>query len=165
MLRLIPICCTPFLLILEKLDLAAAEISTLKSIVARLEAKVFPPPDDYSASTIATEEIGVKLTQWMHPYKLGELLFRASEHSFVAAKFHELCDNRGATLLLAKADNQRIFGGFTTEPWTRDNNWKERVFSYLRGSCQLGKRWAAKQKNSEVDPDLFVLRQGTVRSS
>lgn len=41
-----------------------------------------------------------------------ELLFRASEHSFSSAIFHNKCDNQGPLLIFAKTKEGRVFGGF-----------------------------------------------------
>jgi len=41
-------------------------------------------------------------------------LYRASRDGFEASKFHEKCDNKGATLTIIRNTIGRIFGGFTT---------------------------------------------------
>ena len=37
--------------------------------------------------------------------------------------FHDLCDNRGATLTICKSEHDFIFGLSTTVPWQRNDNW------------------------------------------
>ncbi len=59
------------------------------------------------------------LVKWMREvgYKLHSRLFRASQNGWAASKFHQCCDNKGATLTIVKASSGRMFGGFTVNPW------------------------------------------------
>lgn len=45
------------------------------------------------------------------------LLYRATRDGFDAKKFHELCDDQGVTLTVAKSSSGRIFGAFTDIAW------------------------------------------------
>jgi hypothetical protein len=50
-------------------------------------------------------------------------IFRASEHEFSIAKFHELCDNKGPTLFVGKSEqHEKTFGGFTSVSWNKDRD-------------------------------------------
>ena len=53
-----------------------------------------------------------------HPKQL-RLLFRASEHGFSAAKFHEHCDNIENTLTLVRTEFGKTVGGFTKYKWNQ----------------------------------------------
>ena len=46
-----------------------------------------------------------------------KLLFRASEHEFSAAKFHEKCDNKPHTLTLMRNEFGKTIGGYTPVCW------------------------------------------------
>ena len=46
-----------------------------------------------------------------------EKLFRASEHDFKAAAFHEKCNNKNDTLVLIRTEFGKTIGGFTHYPW------------------------------------------------
>lgn len=48
-----------------------------------------------------------------------EKIFKASEHKFKAALFHEKCDNRINTILIAVSANKKIYGGFTPCTWKK----------------------------------------------
>jgi hypothetical protein len=51
------------------------------------------------------------------PY-LFKLLYRASRDGFEAAKFHELCDNKGSTIMISKLkENGRLIGGYNPLSW------------------------------------------------
>ena len=46
-----------------------------------------------------------------------ERIFRASEHNFRAAAFHEKCDNKRDTLTLVRTEFGRTIGGYSHYPW------------------------------------------------
>jgi hypothetical protein len=45
------------------------------------------------------------------------LLFRASEHEFLASEFHRLCDRKGPTITLVKAANGRVVAAYNGVGW------------------------------------------------
>ena len=45
-------------------------------------------------------------------------LFRASDHKYSAAKFHDFCDDKGGTITIIKSNWGNIFGGYTSKSWT-----------------------------------------------
>jgi hypothetical protein len=49
-----------------------------------------------------------------------ERIFKASQHKFKASAFHDACDNRSNTILIAISSNKKVYGGFTTCPWKKD---------------------------------------------
>ena len=53
-----------------------------------------------------------------------ELLYRGSENSYLASKFHELCNNKGATITIAHNEKDYVFGGFTSKSWTDGHSTK-----------------------------------------
>ena len=62
----------------------------------------------------------------------SKLLFRGSRDGFDAAKFHQLCDNKGPTITLIKSVKGLIFGGFSSINWARNvNNFKSVPGSFL----------------------------------
>ncbi|KAJ5071302.1 pep-cterm sorting domain-containing protein [Anaeramoeba ignava] len=75
----------------------------------------------FEKSTILKEETqktflidNIKDPQFISSMKLG---FFASEYDFSAEKFHEICDNKGKTLVIIETIEDFIFGGFTTIGW------------------------------------------------
>eukprot|EP01084_Bolivina_argentea_P099422 178726_1 len=50
------------------------------------------------------------------------LLFRATRDGFSEKKFHELCDNKGATVVIIKNNTGSTYGGFTTKHWKSDKH-------------------------------------------
>ena len=57
-------------------------------------------------------------------FKEIKLIYRGTQDGFNAKKFHELCDNKGATLSIIKARTGKRFGGFTKLSWDSSNSYK-----------------------------------------
>ena len=45
-------------------------------------------------------------------------------HDWTAAKFHDLCDGKGPTIIIMKSKAGRIFGGFTNVSWESPDSLK-----------------------------------------
>jgi len=56
------------------------------------------------------EFYGVKYQQW-------KLLYKATRDGFTASTFHELCDDKGSTMVIIKSSEGWLFGGFTSQSW------------------------------------------------
>jgi hypothetical protein len=50
------------------------------------------------------------------------LLFRASEHQFKAAKFHQVCDNIPDTVTIVRTEFGKTIAAYTPLKWTSLNN-------------------------------------------
>jgi len=61
----------------------------------------------------------------------GNLLFRATRDGFPAANFHQKCDGKGPTVVIAKSAGGHIFGGYTEAAWDSSNQWKNCRDSFL----------------------------------
>ena len=67
----------------------------------------------------------MKLKEWINQIKEGiktKLLFKLSRDGETIAKFHELCDNIKDNLIIIKAENNTIFGGYCTWNWAKDGS-------------------------------------------
>jgi hypothetical protein len=66
------------------------------------------------------------------PYNFN-LLYRASRDGYTNAAFHEKCDNKGATIFIAKITNsEQIFGGYNPLYWDSiSNNYKSTNDSFI----------------------------------
>ncbi|EFC47537.1 predicted protein [Naegleria gruberi] len=56
------------------------------------------------------------------PNSFTKLLFKASRDGFAGDKFHSKCDNKGATVVIVKAQSGAIFGGYTSVSWNVQNS-------------------------------------------
>lgn len=45
------------------------------------------------------------------------MLYVGSEHAFSAARFHEICDNQGPLVAVAKSEHDCIFGYYSSVAW------------------------------------------------
>ena len=54
------------------------------------------------------------------PLKSTTLLYRGSEHGWMAINFHSRCDKKGQTVCLFKIKDGDCIGGFTTAYWSSD---------------------------------------------
>ena len=66
-------------------------------------------------------------------------LFTASHHQYSAAKFHEYCDDKGATITIIKSNFKNTFGGFTSKSWKTSSTYDlckdEHAFLFLINSA------------------------------
>ena len=51
------------------------------------------------------------------------LIYRASQDGFEAAKFHSKCDYTPNTLIIIKSTNDNVFGGYTEQTWNQIGNY------------------------------------------
>ena len=59
-----------------------------------------------------------------NPIKSSKLLYKASKDGWTAAKFHQLCDNKGPTITIATLQDGRIVGAYSPISWgTVDGNY------------------------------------------
>ena len=47
------------------------------------------------------------------------LLYVGSKHQFNSHKFHELCDEKGATIAVCKSEYDHVFGFYSSVPWKK----------------------------------------------
>src|SRR5581483_8389386 len=71
-------------------------------------------------------------------YKFN-LLYRASRDGNTAAAFHQKCNNKGATVVVAKVKNsEKIIGGYNPLFWDSSNTYKSTndsfIFSFTDGN-------------------------------
>ncbi len=66
------------------------------------------------------------LKNWIDPnIKIkSELLYRMSRDGIECSKFHNLCDNKGATITLIKLEDGNILGNYTPLSWDSTSGWK-----------------------------------------
>lgn len=55
--------------------------------------------------------------------KKMHLLFRASEHDFRVAAFHEKCDNKADTVVLVRTEFGKTIGGYSHQSWDSKSGW------------------------------------------
>ena len=89
------------------------------NIRVKISRYYFENPSELLVNTqIVDEQYDEYLLEWTDYYE-WKLLYRASEHGYSAESFHEYCDDKGPTLIVIKSSGGWIFGGYTTQSWSR----------------------------------------------
>jgi hypothetical protein len=63
--------------------------------------------------------------------KRFNLIYRASKDGFEASSFHLKCDKQPNTLIIIKSEHGNIFGGYTEQDWTPNDDWKTDKNSFI----------------------------------
>jgi len=64
-----------------------------------------------------------------------KLLYRGTKDGMNATTFHNLCNNKGATISVMKSKAGKIFGGFMPDAWTSKNNYINTKLSWVFCYC------------------------------
>lgn len=69
----------------------------------------------------------ISISKWISKNKQINtvLLYKATDDGDNIKTFHELCDNKGPTLVLIKTTKECRFGGFTGESWDKTDKFKK----------------------------------------
>ena len=99
----------------------------LKEIINKLkgiEDKVIINPIIESKSNIINNNLFKKLNDWINPLKplKFKLIFSATINGDKDKDFHKYCDGKGPTVTIVKGENNHIFGGYVTVPYSSDCN-------------------------------------------
>jgi len=79
------------------------------------------------------------------PYEF-KLLYRSNRDGFNAVSFHNNCDNKGATIWIAKIQGStQLIGGYNPLDWNGNNCWKKTtdsfIFNFTDGKIFLLQNW------------------------
>jgi hypothetical protein len=103
-------------------EIAAKSTQFLKILSLIKENQPTESFSNLKESKIVTAEESVNNLMQMFGDKLpqsAKLLYRASENSFKADKFHEKCDNIPHTLTLCETVHGKVIGGYTPLVWDK----------------------------------------------
>ena len=87
-----------------------------------------------AASKVLSRADRVQLQRWLQKDQgpaEAKLLYRASRDGRKLQRFHELCDNKGPTVVLAKSKGGHIFGGYAEMSWRSGGGYAESRKSFL----------------------------------
>ncbi len=102
--------------LLSDLDAIHCEDSAIRLKISQYYLK---NPSELLVNTqLVNQQYDGKLREWIGDYK-WKLLYRASEYDYTTSSFHEYCDNKEPTLVLIKSSGGWIFGGYTTQSWSK----------------------------------------------
>ena len=79
------------------------------------------------------EKYNITLKNWINPNMdiKSELLYRMSRDGEEFNTFHNLCDNKGPTLILIKLMDGNILGLYTPLDWDQSSKWKSDLNMFL----------------------------------
>ena len=78
------------------------------------------------------------------------IMYIGSQHSFSAKMFHQLCDDKGATISICKSEHNHIFGFYTDVPWKYDGGFKSQEGRAFLFKFQDEEVVIIEQKNNEA---------------
>ncbi len=88
----------------------------------------FKNPSEFISDTrIVNKQYDAKLRKWTCDYK-WKLIYRASEHDYSGCSFHEYCNDKGPTLIVIKSSEGWIFGGYTTQSWSKKGIYNDMIY-------------------------------------
>ncbi|RIB20346.1 hypothetical protein C2G38_2081002 [Gigaspora rosea] len=94
-------------------------------------------------SVLINKDIALLLMKWIDKETINNkaskgfrynfnLLFRSSLDGLSSKTFHQKCDNKGATIVVAKDQNSSyLFGGYNPLDWNGKNVWKKTIDSFI----------------------------------
>lgn len=62
---------------------------------------------------------------------MSSLCWRGSEHNFSVAKFHQRCNDKGASITIIKNTAHKVFGGYITKSWMSVGNFVDDKEAFL----------------------------------
>jgi len=63
--------------------------------------------------------------------KIGKILFDSKKDQLTNSEFHSKCDRKGATLVVCKATNGYVFGGYANAEWDGAGNYKQDQSAFI----------------------------------
>jgi hypothetical protein len=102
------------------------------------------------------------ISNWIEPNKFLKysLLYRATRDGDESSTFHNLCDNKGATLTIIKTNSGFIFGGYSDIDWESYRNKSEWIYKFSQHAFLYSMN---KQKKYPVkDPSKAVFCKGVL---
>ena len=117
----------------EKINIILNEIKPLKEFKEKMDKKEKEKNENKKIRNLDSlvlgdnEKYNKTLKNWINPnMKIkAELLYRLTRDGDEFQTFHNLCDNKGITLLLFKLIDGNILGGYITKDWDNHSEWKQ----------------------------------------
>ena len=111
--------------LLNDLDAIHCDDSDIRLKISRYYLK--NPSELLVDTQLVDKKYDAKLKEWAGDYK-WRLIYRASEHEYTAKSFHKCCNNvKGPTLIVIKSSGRWIFGGYTTQSWSRNSIYNDMI--------------------------------------
>ena len=118
----------------EKVKNLEKEINLLKDYINQKKNNNKNKIENLNSLIIENNDnYNITIKNWINPNAniKAELLYRLTRNGKEYKTFHDLCDNKGNTLLITKLEDGNILGGFTTKNWDNSHIWKEDKNSFV----------------------------------
>ncbi|KAJ5071812.1 pep-cterm sorting domain-containing protein [Anaeramoeba ignava] len=100
-----------------------------------INSLIFQSRIQFNSQIIKEREHFNKLKEWIKDddfFSRMRLGFSAKRDGFTGTKWHDICDDKGKTLVVIKTTDNYIFGGFTQVGWSKGpNRWIQDSDSFL----------------------------------
>ncbi|KAJ5071660.1 pep-cterm sorting domain-containing protein [Anaeramoeba ignava] len=139
----------------------------LNQFIEKQNSLIFKSRMKFKSSTIIQEKKQLKkLEEWIND---DEFLFKmklgysTKKDGFDCKKWHDICDNKGKTLIIIKTKDNYIFGGFTSIGFINDKSkWREKDRSKEYGYIPDSNAFIFSLRNDKNDrkPEKFSIQKG-----
>eukprot|EP00438_Fugacium_kawagutii_P027272 Skav214365 [mRNA] locus=scaffold86:651312:655028:+ [translate_table: standard] len=108
------------------------KIDEIEVFAARLSSRAFP-----ASSSLLDAYQQSQLVHWVGEadpdgiQSFDQLLFRATRDGFFATAFHEMCDEKGPTIVVARKTDGDLFGGYVEVSWDCRSGWRQSKRAFL----------------------------------
>ncbi|KAJ5070066.1 pep-cterm sorting domain-containing protein [Anaeramoeba ignava] len=138
----------------------------LKQFIENQNLLIFKTRIGLNSSTIIQEkEHFDKLKEWINDdefFSNMKLGYSTKKDGFNCKKWHDICDNKGKTLIIIKTKDNYIFGGFTSIGFTNDNlKWREKDRDYDNGYIPDSNAFIFSLRNNKNNrkPNKFSIQK------
>ena len=114
----------------------------LEERVEEMEKLLLLPYKENLAKELQKQKDMNRIKEWISPGKdiKFKLLFKKSRDGNTTKDFHDLCDNKGKTLIIIETTEGRKFGGVTYDNWDTNNGWRKNPKDFVF-SLDLNKKY------------------------
>jgi len=115
-----------------KMDIEELNTKQKAALREEMDFYMIPFPTQARVSDILSVEHAQQIEQWMGgEKKIGQCLWKATEHGFGADQFHSRCDNKGSTVVIVQSSEGYVFGGYAHNPWNSNGTYRQYTESFL----------------------------------
>ncbi len=109
---------------LQRSVLIEAEYFRLHSLINKLDIFMYGTLLDSALKIKLNEFYGKQNQRW-------ELIYKASRDGFDANAFHTRCNNQGPTMTIVLSNNNYLFEGYASVPWTSSRSYGNDTTAFL----------------------------------
>ena len=139
----------------------------LEERVEEMEKLLLLPYKENLAKELQKQKDMNRIKEWISPGKdiKFKLLFKKSRDGNTTKDFHDLCDNKGKTLIIIETTEGRKFGGVAYDNWNANDSWRANPKDFVF-SLDLNKKYNYSGSGTTTIGDLnYGFTFGNLRTS